>query len=174
MLLTEIPHGCGREEQQNKWMRRLGILKEKAARNSRGSQGPKLPLIEPSLPDPLNDTLGPRSTSVSSISTATHLVMRIREHATHQTRPSAPFPARKEREAFAGKCLRRTGTAAIGSSAACRGGSCFKKTQRHPQRHLDRPDAHMQDRVWGRGQLRQRTRADPMLGSALWRLNVKC
>jgi hypothetical protein len=29
MLLTEIPHGCGREEQQNKWMRRLGILKEK-------------------------------------------------------------------------------------------------------------------------------------------------
>jgi hypothetical protein len=33
MLLTEIPHGCGREEQQNKWMRRLRILKEKAARN---------------------------------------------------------------------------------------------------------------------------------------------
>jgi hypothetical protein len=100
--------------------------------------------------------------------------MRIREHATHQARPSAPFPARKEREAFAGKCLRRTGTTAIGSSAACRGGSYFNKTQRHPQRHLDRPDAHMQDRVWRRGQLRQRTRADPMLGSALWRLNVKC
>jgi len=43
-----------------------------------------------------------------------------------------------------------------------------------PQRHLGRPDVHMQDRVWRRGQLRRRTRADPMLGSALRPLNVKC